>query len=406
MSTSYGLSSPLRDSNSGAVIPTAEMARRMLKRSRQGDSFSSRDQGQGSGQERQRNSKRSKNTAIDLHLFNPYTSNVFQTPDGEEYTHPSAVTKPLVPEEMSPLPVLTCASSRNYKEYGSASRYSNRKGLASPFSSRHNSASSSPRSRSRKKIKSNSRSKARRPASATKLRSASSNSSNRPSFHDGRGPIVTMNQDMPKSAVTTKSRTLNRYPSSHTLTQNLRQDWLVLPKALKKKLQVLDNIRTPPHYWADINSPHFMLDFPMAFSTPLPSPDQSPPVFAVHSSPANDNSFFCTLLDDITMVPISNSIPESTNDVNGIPSFSVAPECDSSVPFIDSSFEPMAIQPEPNHEITFNNHAPANDEDSFENQKELNSLFDELILDPADEGAFPIFLCLVSYLVVPTSEEG
>ena len=386
MSTSYGLSSPLRDSNSGAVIPTAEMARRMLKRSRQGDSFSSRDQEQGSGQERERSTKRSKNTAINLHLFDPYTSDVFQTPYGEEYIHPSAVTKQLIPEELSPLPILNRASSRNPKE--NASRYSSTKGLASPFSSRHNSAGSSPRSRPRKKIQSNSKSKPRRPASATKLRSTYSGSSHHSLFHDGA--TLSVDQDMPKSAVTTKLRALNRYQSSHTLTQNSRQDWLVPPQALKRKLQVSDNIRTP-HYGSEISSSYFMLDF-SAFSTPFPSPDQSPPVFV---APANDVSSFSTALDDVTMVPILNSTPESPhkNDVKSLPSFSVlaAPECDSSTPLLDSLFEPMGIQLD---EITFNNHAPIDDENSSENQKEdaLNSLFDELVLDPADDGAFPVFV--------------
>ena len=388
LSTTPVLSSPLQELDARAVIPTSEMTRRMLKRSRQGESFSSRDQEQGSGQERERSTKRSKNTAINLHLFDSYTSDVFQTPYGEEYIHPSAVTKQLIPEELSPLPILNRASSRNPKENGS--RYSSRKGLASPFSSRHNSAgsSSSPRSRPRKKIQSNSKSKARRSASATKLHSTSSGSSHHQSFHDRA--TLSVDQNMPKSAVTTKSRALNRYQSSHTLTQNSRQDWLVPPQALKKKLQVSDNIRTP-HYGSEISSSFFMLDLPMAFSTPFPSPDQSPPVFV---APANDNPSFSTALDDVTMVPISNSTPESPhkNDVKSISSFSVlaAPECDSSTPFLDSLFEPMGIQL---NEITFNNHAPIDDGNSSENQKEdaLNSLFDELVLDPADDGAFPVF---------------
>lgn len=412
VSATPSLSSPLQDLDARAVIPTAEMTRRMLKRSRQGDSFSSRDQEQDSEKQQERSTKRSKhssesNAAINLHLFHPYTSDVFQTPYVEEYIHPSAITKPLVPEDMSPLPIanriLSRASSRNSKENGpssTSSRHTSRKGLASPFSSRHNSASSSPRSRSRRKVKPKSRSKATRPALA---RSNSSNTSQHPSFH--REPTFIMNQDIQEPSIATKSIALNRYPSSHTLTQNPRQDWLIPPKALKKKSPV----HTPPHYGTYISSSDFLSDFPMAFSTPLPSQDQFPPAFAIQKSPENGNTSFYTTLDDVTMAPISNPTSQSPhrNNTDSIFSLSVAPETESSAPFVDSLFEPMSIQLEPNHEITFHNQVPMDDAETFENESEntLNNLFDELVLDPADEGAFPVVSRLVC-VVVSTSDGG
>jgi len=129
-------SSPLEDlSPDRDNITRAEMSRRMLKRSRRISSHEDDDQIRPKG----RAVKRARQTAQTSHLdplpLEPSNINTFQTPfPPVEYVHPSSVTRPLVPEYLSPVPhakrILSRTSSRNMKENSTSLP------LASPFHSR------------------------------------------------------------------------------------------------------------------------------------------------------------------------------------------------------------------------------------------------------------------------------
>ncbi|KAG2144565.1 hypothetical protein DEU56DRAFT_935653 [Suillus clintonianus] len=111
-------------------ITRSEMSRRMLKRSRgiaREDDDTVRLKG--------RVVKRSRQTVESDALEAEADINTFQTPfPSAEYVHPSSVTRPLAPEEFSPVPnakrILSRTSSRNLKENSTSLP------LASPFHSR------------------------------------------------------------------------------------------------------------------------------------------------------------------------------------------------------------------------------------------------------------------------------
>ncbi|OJA21201.1 hypothetical protein AZE42_01378, partial [Rhizopogon vesiculosus] len=133
-------SSPLEDLSVDRDITRSEMSRRMLKRSRQ---ISHEDD------EQMRNKdhpvKRARKTVQVAHpdVLPGADIITFQTPfPSAEYIHPSSVTRPLVPEDLSPVPharrIDPRTSSRNLKENSS---------LASPFHSRPSSPHSPPTSK-------------------------------------------------------------------------------------------------------------------------------------------------------------------------------------------------------------------------------------------------------------------
>lgn len=293
----------------------------MLKRSRQAAQAITQAELQGPNQvqEPERRSKRLKRVNAssagtredyilsldDLRPVDPTDASLFQTPFGEEYIHPSLVQKPLVPEQMSPLPVatrmLSRTTSRNLKENATSSRPTSSKSLASPFISRHNSANSSPGTKlnpkSRGKSKAIAKSSTQRPALTTKSHSTNSTSQNefkaqsQPQLQDHE-PIFTMNhsaQNSPRRAPNPLAR--NRYPSSHTLTQISRPDWFIPPKVLTRSDTPLDSddeMYTPPDFGVvgSVRSSSFLADVPIAFSTPLPrrppqlDPDMNTGVYA------------------------------------------------------------------------------------------------------------------------------
>jgi hypothetical protein len=295
-----------------------EMTRRMLKRSRHGQpTIHDEEQDSNPPQVPERRSKRIKRSNVpaisshgqiefsmslnDLRPIDPTDAAQFQTPYGDEYIHPSLVTKPLVPEQMSPLQIanriLSRRSSKNLKENSAMFRLTNsREGvLASPFASRHSSTNSSPRSKSRPKsklptksnpnLKSRSKSISRnaRPALTTKSHSIASShtgyaSTSQPNSHE---PNFTMNHSSHPSPLRNGQNLhpmiRNRYPSSHTLTQIPKQDWLVPPRALTRTRTPDDiDMHTPPDFHVIIagskfGNSSFLADLPMAFSTPLPT---------------------------------------------------------------------------------------------------------------------------------------
>ncbi|KIM88213.1 hypothetical protein PILCRDRAFT_770926 [Piloderma croceum F 1598] len=319
------LSSPLEvlGDQPGPDLTRNEMTRRMLKRSRHVGQPTTYDAEQDLNQQQvpERRSKRIKRSNVpaigshgqlefsmslnDLRPVDPTDAAQFQTPLGEEHIHPSLVMKPLVPEQMSPLPIanriLSRRSSKNLKENSAVSRLSNsREGeLASPFASRHSSTNSSPRSKSRPKsklptksnpnLKSRSKSKSRnaRPALTTKSHSIASShtgydSTSHPNpLHQRHEPNFTMNHSSHPSPFRNGQNPnpmiRNRYPSSHTLTQIPKQDWLVPPRALNRTRTPDDiDMHTPPDFGviiagSEIGNSSFLADLPMAFSTPLPT---------------------------------------------------------------------------------------------------------------------------------------
>ena len=309
------LSSPLEilGDQDASDLTRTEMTRRMLKRSRHAGQPTPYDEEQDSNQPPvlERKSKRTKRSNIpttsnnhiefsmslnDLRAIDPTDASQFQTPYGEEYIHPSLITKPLVPEQMSPLPIanriLSRASSRNLKENSALSRSASLRGggLASPFNSRHSSTNSSPRLTSRSKsklpaksnpnLKSRSKSRMTRPALTTKSHSIASShtgydSTSQPNHHE---PNFTINHSSHPSPLRNPNPMIrNRYPSSHTLTQIPKQDWLVPPKALTRTRTPDDiDMHTPPDFGViiagnEVGSSSFLADLPMAFSTPLPT---------------------------------------------------------------------------------------------------------------------------------------
>lgn len=298
------LSSPFQSLDSVAqgsdtvYASNAEMTRRMLKRSHHATKNDKVPQ----PTEVDRKAKRTKHSIApialnsiineeysmslnDLRPIDHSDATQFQTPFGEAYVHPSAISKPLVQEQMSPIPIanriLSRTSSRNLKE-NSASKSASSKGLASPFASRHSSANSSPRSKNRSKSRPKQNSRISRPALTTKSHSTTSshnqnNSHSQSQFHTYlQEPYLSTNQSArasPDRLPDSKSITRNRYPSSHTLTQIPPQDWLVPPKALSKQSRE-DNddvdMHTPPDFGVAVGSSSFLANSPMAFSTPLP----------------------------------------------------------------------------------------------------------------------------------------
>ena len=304
------LSSPLEilGDQEEVNLTRTEMMRRMLKRSRHAGQSTTYDEDQDSNQTQvlERRIKRTKRStrpnaatqnefSMSLNDIDSTEDSLFQTPYEEGYVYPSLILKPLVPEQMSPVPIanriLSRTTSRRLKENSATSRTtSSRGGLASPFASRHNSVNSSPGSKSRPKsnLRANRHSKSRttRPALSTKSRSIASSLNDNSAFgansqvlqHES---VFTMNHSSHPSPLRPGQNpnpiTRNRYPSSHTLTQIPQQDWLVPAKALTRTRTPDDlDMHTPPDFGiiiekSEVGDSSFLADLPMAFSTPLPT---------------------------------------------------------------------------------------------------------------------------------------
>ncbi|KZP13242.1 hypothetical protein FIBSPDRAFT_936496 [Athelia psychrophila] len=295
------ISSPLENlTDQEEDLSRSQMARRMLKRTRQAAQITDETQAvdPDPSQEPDRSSKRTKRTVPtslgvdndsvtslnDLRTTGPTDASQFQTPFGDAYIHPSLVTQPLSQEEMSPLPVanriLSRTSSRNLKENATKSRPSSSKGLASPFTSRHNSDHSSPGSKKPRKSLPKSKNittlGTRRPALTTKSHSFNSTSQNKASSKSQplqpHEPAFTMNHSAHTSPRLPNPLARNRFPSSHTLAQVSRPDWFVPPKIVNRNttMDSDEEMSTPPDFGIErsIGSSSFLADSPLSFSTP------------------------------------------------------------------------------------------------------------------------------------------
>ncbi|KAF7974111.1 hypothetical protein HWV62_13313 [Athelia sp. TMB] len=300
------ISSPLENlADQDEDLTRTQMARRMLKRTRQVAQIVEHTEVVDSNEEQERNrkSKRTKRTVSassstkneyiaplnDFHSGIPPDASQFQTPFGENYIHPSLISRPLIPEEMSPLPVtnriLSRTASRNFKENVTRPQRSSSKGLASPFTSRHNSDNSSPGSkktrRSRSKSKTITKPGIRRPVLATKANSYNSTSqtatSSKSQVSQHHIPSFTMNHSAHTSPRHPNPLTRNRFPSSHTLAQISRPDWFVPPKIISRSEASKDSddeMHTPPDFDLEgsIGSSSFLAGLPDTFSKLVSTP--------------------------------------------------------------------------------------------------------------------------------------
>ncbi|KZP13231.1 hypothetical protein FIBSPDRAFT_936488 [Athelia psychrophila] len=165
-------------------------------------------------------------------------------------------------------------------ENATKSRPSSSKGLASPFTSRHNSDHSSPGSKKPRKSLPKSKNTTtlgtRRPALTTKSHSFNSTSQNKAISKSQplkpHEPAFTMNHSAHTSPRLPNPLARNRFPSSHTLAQVSRPDWFVPPKIVNRNttMDSDEEMSTPPDFGIErsIGSSSFLADSPLSFSTP------------------------------------------------------------------------------------------------------------------------------------------
>ncbi|KAF9219708.1 hypothetical protein BS17DRAFT_788649 [Gyrodon lividus] len=261
-------------------LTRSEMTRRMLKRSRRA---ALAEQVQDKNIDRtlliEPLAKRTKHTdkrvvntgpstePLDMPL--PQDDLSLQTPfPASEYIHESAVVKPLISDQLSPVPVakriLSRTSSRNLKENSTHSQT-----LASPFHSRPSSAVSSPKRKSKARSLRASRislhSKSRNLSGAFKedsLRISRKNST--VSLND--------NSKHPAKRVTMHQRYPSNPSTSYMRSQVAQQDWFAPPKALSR-----------PFDYDEIPSPHGSLQSDTSFFNSVPQFCSTPLVFRSQS---------------------------------------------------------------------------------------------------------------------------
>ncbi|KAH7924160.1 hypothetical protein BV22DRAFT_1120376 [Leucogyrophana mollusca] len=277
-------------------VTRSEMARRMLKRSRRvANAEQAVDNTSNRPRARERITKKSRRSEPIAQLTDPNIMTMddllpadassFQTPfPASDYVNSSSLTRPMVPEALSPVPVarriLSRTSSRNLKENGRTSRP-----LASPFHSRPGSTAPSPRSKGQT-------AKGPRAPLHAKSRTLSGafeeNGTRRTSRKDSSVSLHNSSKNSPA-----KSTMHHRYPSnptpSYMLQHVTQQEWMVPPKALSRPSAAA--VRTPPHAspTSTQSSVSFLGDRPQFYSTPLQhrmgsrtglaAPDVSPAIF-------------------------------------------------------------------------------------------------------------------------------
>ncbi|KAF8836827.1 hypothetical protein BDN67DRAFT_262419 [Paxillus ammoniavirescens] len=261
-------------------ITHSEMTRRMLKRSRRA-ALAEQVQGKNVDHDliREHLVKRFKHAneravngelivdSLDMSL--PQDDLSLQTPfHASEYIHESAVAKPLIPEQLSPVPVgkriRSRTSSRNLKENGTHSQT-----LASPFHSRPGSAASSPKRKGRGRSLRASRISLH--AKSRTLSGAFKENSRRISRKDS---TVSLNDNNKHSRERLAKH--QRYPSSpstsYMRSQFARQDWLAPPKAISRTFDEYDGVPSPRG--SVHSSTSFLHGGPQSCSTPLVSRPQ------------------------------------------------------------------------------------------------------------------------------------
>ncbi|KIJ65211.1 hypothetical protein HYDPIDRAFT_39835 [Hydnomerulius pinastri MD-312] len=309
-------------------ITRSEMTRRMLKRSRRAAlTEQTEDKNIEQNLLKERIAKRIKHTEDHAMVAEPTALSLdasirdvdlsFQTPFPEsEYMHESSITKPLVPEQLSPVPIAKRilsrrTSSRNLKENTVQSQT-----LASPFHSRPGSVASSPKDRGRGRSSRASRislrAKSRTLSGAFKENVRKENARRRLSRKDS---TVSLNDGSEHSSVRPPMH--QRYPSSPSASympsQIALQDWFAPPKTLSRPFHNYDRVPSPHESVRSTSS--FFSSVPQFCSTPVisrpqggmgpPSPtheDTSPLSFA------RNEDYACSDYVDVDMA--DNVLPD------------------------------------------------------------------------------------------------
>ncbi|KAH0836476.1 hypothetical protein J3R83DRAFT_8085 [Lanmaoa asiatica] len=256
-------------------LTRSQMARRMLKRSRR-VTLAEQLEDKNIEHIREHLAKRIKHTqerVSNVELTGvpfdmpPQDDTTFQTPfPSSQSVHEPAVAKPLVPGQLSPVPVakrvMSRTSSRNLKENSAHSQT-----LASPFSSRPGSAASSPkhkgRGRSSRRVSRNSFH-----AKSRTLSGVFKENTRRVSRKDSTMSLKDTNGEPPAKHIKHQ-----RYPSSPSTSymrpQFAQEDWIAPPKALYRTLYDRDEI--PSSDGSAHSNASFYTDQPQACSTPAMS---------------------------------------------------------------------------------------------------------------------------------------
>lgn len=255
-------------------LTRTQMARRMLKRSRR-VALAEQLEDKNVEHIREHLAKRIKRTQehvsnvestgapIDMH---PQDDITFQTPfASSQSVRESAVTKPLVPEQLSPVPavkrVMSRTSSRNLKENSSHSQT-----LASPFSSRPGSAASSPKRNDRGRSSRRVSRSSLHPKSRT-LSGVFKENTRRVSRKGSTLSLKDTDRKHPDRHIKHQ-----RYPSSpstsYMRSQFTQEDWIARPKALSR---TFDDDELPSPGRSVHSNASFYNDHPQYCSTPATS---------------------------------------------------------------------------------------------------------------------------------------
>ncbi|KAG2346833.1 hypothetical protein BDR05DRAFT_752562 [Suillus weaverae] len=302
------LSSPLEDLPPDRDdITRSEMSRRMLKRSRgvaHEDDDTVRLKGRVAKRARQAVQSYAPEAEVDI--------DAFQTPfPSAEYVHASSVTRPLVPEEFSPVPnvkrILSRTSSRNLKENSTSLP------LASPFHSRpsspHTGSTTKAKARSSRiplHLKSRTLSGAFQKNDSAYTRKLSHKDSTI-SLNDRKLSRKDSTISLDYARLSRKNSTLSlnelarhspskhhhRPPSpdpSYMLSHIARQGWISPSKALTIHAGICEpgtNMNIRPNQIQNLSASPFLVDHPQFFSTPPHSRSDSRTGLQAPKSPSN-----------------------------------------------------------------------------------------------------------------------
>ncbi|KAG2142820.1 uncharacterized protein EDB93DRAFT_1292199 [Suillus bovinus] len=286
-------------------ITRSEMSRRMLKRSR-GVANEDDDTVRLKGHV----VKRAKKTVASDIPEAEAGVDVFQTPfPSAEYVHSSSVTRPLVPEEFSPVPnvnrILSRTSSRNLKENSPSLS------LASPFHSRpsspHTGLTTKAKARSSRiplHLKSRTLSGAFQKNDSAYTRRKISHKDSTTSLNDRKLSRKDSTISLNYTRLSRKNSTLSlnelasskhqRRPSSpdpsYMLSHISQQDWISPSKTLTMHADICDpdpNSIIRPNPIQSLSASPFLADRPQFFSTPLHSRSGSRTGLRAPKSPSN-----------------------------------------------------------------------------------------------------------------------
>ncbi|KAG6374784.1 hypothetical protein JVT61DRAFT_4162 [Boletus reticuloceps] len=284
-----------------------QMARRMLKRSRR-VALAEQIEDKNVEHIREHLAKRIKRNQVHIsdlehtEAFDvaPQDDVTFQTPFPSQSARESTVDKPLVPEQLSPVPVvnrvMSRTISRNLKENSTHSQ-----ALASPFNSRPGSAAASPT------LKSRGRSSRRRSRISLHAKSRTLSGV----FKENSRPVSRKDSTASLKNTHAESSTRHikhqRYPSgpsaSYMRSQPAQEDWIAPPKALSHTLgssdipllpRTLDGDNEIPSPGGSVRSGgSFYADQPQFCSTPAISRLRKMP--NLHGRQTRNDNFLASL---------------------------------------------------------------------------------------------------------------